>query len=966
MTPANGTPANDGALLVVVPSRRAAAQVAEAAIAAAGRGAELASSAIWTHSVVTLRELVERGAVAHPAPRPILRGAAFQLFVAGILEQPGSRARSLLGPGMDAAGAARAIATAIAEVRMANLGPADLENAAGEARGAARRLMALADVLRRYESRLEESGRWDGARLHREVTLLVRDGVWPAEIDRLEIRGLYDVTPLQAELLMALAERSRSVLVEVPFDPHDDQTTAFAFPYVKMWEAWDDPARDFEPSFLPPSGDGHEPEIAFAAAADTSDEARLVADWARARGEEGCPLEEIVIITAGGARRLGPIARELVRRGIPFHARRGAPLAETPLFAALLLPFRLFEEGFRRTDLMSWVTSPLTTRLDPDLLRASLARGPVGGGRLGEWNKALSVARGESAAIVTSALRDLDGLARMEAPPSRFWSDYTSVLARVGLDPSSSPFLANAWGAWDDVLAELREALEAVGSWDGPPVGWRTHRRHLAAVMSDRRTSEGRTGRGIAILTPQDARGLYFRHAAVIGLVQGSLVSPRPGAAILGDAERAALNEALGRSLFRLAAEDAREGSLLLRERLHGTTGKLLLLFSTTDDDGNPLLPALELETLRQKLGAQPWSRPAHDPPWRIARPAEQVAALQRIERDRTSFFAIDADVRARSASRYDGAFDAASAEALRPELEGEGRLALWSASRLETWRQCPHQYFQKYVLGLAPPDEMALEAEPATIGRAVHIALEDLSGTPMTMPPERGRIEDALRRAAEHPDIKTIDRGHPEVWSAIQRRAVSVLERYFRYLWDNHPPGALEVMGREIAFGPGEEDLPPVMVETALGRVGLRGRVDRIDRDPGTNEMQVVDYKFSKADRHRAAVDPDRCGMIRFQLYVYMLAARDWAAREGLPAPTSLRGLVHCLREPSVLKLLPWPGEGVIERRIADVIEEAARSVFDASPREPDDCRFCDFRRSCRIATVAGPLQAGLLEDEL
>jgi hypothetical protein len=48
-------------------------------------------------------------------------------------------------------------------------------------------------------------------------------------------------------------------------------------------------------------------------------------------------------------------------------------------------------------------------------------------------------------------------------------------------------------------------------------------------------------------------------------------------------------------------------------------------------------------------------------------------------------------------------------------------------------------------------------------------------------------------------------------------------------------------------------------------------------------------------------------------------------------------------------------PDPDVVRAGIARAIEDAASGTFDPTPRNPKSCRFCDFRRSCRIATVHG-----------
>jgi RecB family exonuclease len=948
-------------VLVVVPSRRVAAQWADDA---RGPSVHAAGAAAWTGGLVTLRGLVERGAVAHPTSLPLLRGPAIDLLVADVVDTLEPEARDLLGPGAQGMGATRAIAAAITEVRMAGLSAVDVAEASAASHVSARRLKALASMLDAYERRLAAIGWWDPAMLHREVTALVDAGAWPSSLERFEVRELYDVTPLQGALLLAIARRSRAVRISVPFDPADEEATAFAFPYVHLWESFDDPAVDANIEFL--DAGGSIDRVRFTSATDPGAESRLAAGWAEAKARAGAPLEEIGMVVAGGMHRIDALGRELSRRGLAWHARRAAPLDETPLVAALLLPFRLFEEGFARSDLLAWITSPLTARLDPDLLRPALARGPAGVVRAGEWTRHLAAARGESAALLTSVVRDLDRLARVDHEPAAFWEEFGRIVSRMGLDPGAGPIDSRDWERWEEVLFDLREALEANGQWKQGRASWRTHRRHLMAALAERSVSRGVPGRGLAILTPQDARGLRFRHSAILGLVQGALVPPRASAAVLGDAERFALNEALGTRLFRLAADDAREGSLLLRERIRATGEEIFLSHSIEDDDGDPLLPALELETLRRSARLEtdaPLDAP--DPAWLRGREPALVARLQRLEQTRAAFFAVDPPERRLHAGRHDGAFDARAAAELRGEIRG-GVLAGWSAGRFESWRQCPHQFFQKYVLRLEPAEENPLEAEPVVVGRLVHAALERLYSDHDAgdTPPTRARIEAALAAASE--EVSRFRRGDPAVWAVTVQRAAAVLERYFALVAARQPSDALRPEGREIAFGlDGPDSEPAVPLVTGLGPIALRGRIDRLDRDPASGEIRLVDYKFSRAQRQRAGVDAARCGESRFQLYVYFLAALAWAERRGHATPPALEGWVHCLLDPSILGPLPAPTRPQIEERLRAVLAEASESIFDPTPRDSDECRFCDFRRSCRIATVAGPVPAGWREDE-
>lgn len=925
---------------IIVPSRRYAARLLDRAGSYAPTGGAVRSRAVWSSGVLTPRELLERGIAAHPDARPVLSALARSLAVSDLVGGLEPEVRALFGPGIEGTGAARAIGAAIAELRAADLPAVRIAEASGDSR----RLKALACALDAWERWLDREGVWDEADALRAVTGLVREGSWPAErLDELQIRGIYDVKPLQGRLLVALARRSDRTRVDLPFEPGREEATRFAFPYLHLWESITDPALDVDvvhPAEEPPA------EVEIVAAADPADEARRTAAWARRMIDGGCPAEEIGIVVGGSPRRVVPVARELERRGVAAWARRGIPLADTPMLAAALLPFRLLEEGFRRDDLEAWVASPATTALDPEMLLPALARGPATSGRASEWKRAVRRVRGTSAARFNAALETLEDLARTERSAEAFWEAYGGALSSAGLEPES-------WEMWDEALAEVEDALRALGRWHTPQSGWRTHRRALLEAIGDRRGSIGRPGRGVSLLTPYDARGLDFRHGAVIGLSQGALVLPDAALPILGDRERRTLDDRLGERLFRTSSENALEGPLLLAERIRSTHGTLRLSWPVEDEESTALLPALELEDVRRDL-----ELPAPEPPvpldapgWRDGIGAERVAALQTLERDRSAFLARDPEARRGAGGRHDGSFAPERAADLAGEVV-EGPLARWSASALETWRTCPHRFFQRYILRVRPPDARPVEAEPRAVGTLAHRALHLLYERGFSGgPPSNDRIGAALADAAE--EIGDHERGDPAVWEATIRRVAAVLERYFAYLHEKSPSRDHRPAGFEVEFG-FDADTPGIEIPTAHGAIELGGRIDRIDRHPDTKEIHVVDYKYARVrSDHREAVDEAACGVDRFQLFAYFLGAISWARAKGMPTPPRATGALHCIRQPRIVGDLVAPAPETIRRRIAEAVEDALAGRYDPSPRDPSACEWCDYRRTCRIASA-------------
>jgi RecB family exonuclease len=947
-------------LLIVVPSERVAARIVDSSIGGnASRG--LSSHAAWTGEVVTLPELLDRILAVHPDPRERLTGLAAGYLIDDLVDSLEPEVRRLFGPGAEAPGASRAIGAAIREIRGAGLAAVDLVTAARDNR----RLRALAAALDAYERRLAALNCWDEADALRAATDMVRDRAWPAtRIDTLEVVGLYDVSSRQGELLTQVARQATHVRVRIPFQPDDPDATAYAFPYVHLWERIDDPGLDIEIVF--PDERAAPRSVRFATAADPTGESRRVAAWARARIDDGARAEEIAIVIAGGPGSARRVARELARRGVAYYARRASLLAETPLFAAALLPFRLIEEGFRRADIEAWIASPLNRRLDPVALLPSVRRGPASGAPSAEWGRVVVDVRGDTARAFNAALKGVESLGRSERAPAEFWAQYSATLDAVGLgsDESQTP----GWDAWERALRDLREGLEAVGRWDGPPAGWRFHRRRLLDAISNRRERLGRPGRGLSLLTPRDARGLRFHHVAVVGLSRGALTGTDLAAQVLGDRERRALNDLAGERLFRSFAEASREGALLLAERMRETEDELLLSCPLENDDSTPLLPAIEYEAARRARGAAPPETPplGEAPAWRLGPDVERVARLQSLERDRALFLGREAVSRRGSGDRNNGAFAEARARALL-ELVAEGRLGRWSATQLESWRQCPHQFFQRYVLGLKPPDERPVEAEANAVGTLVHRALHLLYDQGLgPEPPDRERIEAALEAAEEA--VEEPLRGDPAVWAITRRRTAAELLRYFRHVWEKARPRAESALpvAFELGFGLDEAGPPGIAIETSQGTVILRGRLDRLDRNPSDGELHVLDYKHSKKQKsHLEAVDASVCGIDRFQLYAYFLAAQAWAEREGFGLPPRITGAIHCIREPRIMGPLVAPDSEVIRTRVAAAVEDALEGRYDPSPRDRDGCSWCDFRRSCRIAMVAASDPASTEPEE-
>jgi hypothetical protein len=943
-------------MLTVVPSRRAANQTIDRRLAEREPFSGFASRSTWTYETTTLRELTARAYRDHPSPGRLLQPPAPRFLLAEILEQLEPEVRSLFGPGIGLAGTARTVEAAIAEIRQAGLSARDLAQAT---RGR-RRLKALACVLDAYERRLAANDWWDEADVLVAAADRISSGEWsPQELDHLEVCGVYDVTRLQGRLLIELARRAAQTTITVPFDPHHERLCAYAFRYIKMWEGVVDPGLAIDIEYL--DGDQHDSGLPVVyRAADPADEAARVAEWVRERAEAGCALEEIGVVTAGGDRTYALLVRELDRIGVRHHARRAVRLAETPLFGATLMVFRLLDEGFKREHLQAWVSTALTSRLDASLLGPPLGAGPPASDSPAIWKRTLAGIQSPAAAAFNTAVDQLHELATREHAPAAFWRKYEHILDVVGLS-DTNVIPTRDRDRWEETIDQVRQSLTMLGRWHAPAVGWRTHRRHLLESLSRRSAPIGTASRGVAVLTPLDARALVFHHTAVMGLGEGAYASQRPATAVFGDAERESLNEQIGERVFRTATDEAREAMLLLTERVGVTSGDVMLSYAGQDDDGNPQLPTYALTVIEDELElepAMPSERHAVGT-WRRVRSSNFIVRSQALERQRAVYFSHAADRRRGRGNGFDGQLSPKTTAELAAELS-DGRLTHWSASRLESWRQCPHQFFMRHVLRLYEPDEQPLEAEPTALGTVAHDALRRLyEESPGLQSPSRDSIAAAVEEAGA--SLPARELGDPAIWNVLSERVTAVLVRYFEHLKEKDPQVGRVPVAFELSFGHPDDELPPVLVPTSTETVKLSGRLDRLDRHPARGTLSVVDYKYSLArPHHKRAVDPAECGINQFQLYVYFLGALAWAeANKVAPTPT-VTGTIHCLREPKVLDEMVAPNPSEINEMIGGTIDAAVVGSYDPSPADFTRCKWCDYRRACRIAT-SRPTYVGL-----
>jgi RecB family exonuclease len=513
------------------------------------------------------------------------------------------------------------------------------------------------------------------------------------------------------------------------------------------------------------------------------------------------------------------------------------------------------------------------------------------------------------------------------------------------------------------------------------------------ALSSLETATEQRVARdGVALLSPQQMRGLSFRVVVFCDLAEGGF-PPRPAPdPVLLDGEREALAVACGArlpgsaelpdehdALFALARTAALERLVLVYPRRDASTGRPRLpsrallglarelvggpvAFEELDTEGGcggavrrvggefgePVdLRDFDLAVLSLAAGRRD-GRPA----WLEAY-AAAVLGTARTERGA----AAAAGRRRAALGPYDGV--------LSPERAARAAAAVFAApvspSALQSYLSCPFAFYLRYVLGLEVPDEPdeALSIEPVDLGSLAHEILQGAyavavqAGVPSKEAVLAG-LDEVARRAFARAEARGLT-GFPLSWRVVSDELLADLRRIVATdpCWDDGlMPARFEwSFGGPAAPATDAESPAAVAPELQVGDrlVRFRGRVDRLDASPDRRRVRLVDYKTGRGanETERVAAGRD------VQLPVYVLALLATGER----APESLVAEYRMVRRRSGFARVPLPGEpDEVRESLAATLAIAVAGIEGGLfPRWPDrGCAYCDVAASCGVDRIA------------
>ena len=636
---------------------------------------------------------------------------------------------------------------------------------------------------------------------------------------------------------------------------------------------------------------------------------------------------------------------------LPLDPSSGEPMQSQPLGAWLRRLLRLGMNGWRLADVNAVLSSGFINlsrwNLTGEDVRA-FARQSRHENRWRGRSTLLAVAAAlenkRAQAGMTRALEDLRSL--LEDPAgsledwARRWDD-----SLFGDDPIVDPRHLNRPDVEGGVklvremFDELVRVQQALG---GGEASFDAFASWLEARMESPSLLLREIG-GVFLAPMRALGGLRFHSVFVAGLIEGEFPAPRSSTALLNEKALDALTAAglqlppepgLSEDELWDSAHTRADNALYLwKTRLdsRGRPASGSYYFDLLNPEPvNPPQPSPETASSLRELAiacAAQWRRgdrlrPRGFDAWPVVR------ASVRVEQRRRSYS---------NAGRFEGLLDSG----LVPKLTGPA--AVWSASRMESYRTCAFQFFARYGLGIDELEEELTAADAAIRGSVIHEALEQAL-TPLG---EKGL---ALDSDTLHDALETLRLEGPKIWNEAPAKWGFGAPATWSFEW----PDVLEklelLLAKEAHFSR-EFDVARIRgVETPMEAalplnppMKITAYIDRLDEGP--DGLVVVDYKTGREISKKRVLDADR---LQLQLYA-LLAVGDSDAKRVVTRYAWLDPRIKDWR----LDSSDEEDNAVIQNvlPVADAVRQSvAGGDFRVNPQTQPCPAYCASRHVCRV----------------
>jgi len=663
----------------------------------------------------------------------------------------------------------------------------------------------------------------------------------------------------------------------------------------------------------PPPGVGRPAPVQAGAteivtASDADEEVRAAVRTVVDAVRSGTRLDRIAVLHATPEPYARLAHEQLHAAEIPTNGAAVVPLAGRVAGRALLELLALPDSGYRRQDVLAWLSSgPVLHegRSAPVAAWERISReAAVVAGRA-QWDERLEAFAAQEEAKAVDAegdeeqpvwlaeraraqaeraralrrfvLRVIDDLTRAAAAP-RPWGEHAAWAQRWLHDLLGPATRRADWPEPERKAAErVEEALRRLAALDGVegPVPLDVFARTLAVELETDLGRVGRFGEGVLVGSVEMGIGLDLDLVVVLGLAEGTFPATVRDDSLLPDRERAAADGELELRADRVERQHRHLLAALAGARRHLLTvprGDL-----RRSSERVPSRWALDLAGALAGASAPWWGEDllGASEPW-VRHVASFDAGLRHAPQPATdqehrlvSLLATGGRLEATDDARTRAAAEVVLARKSRAFTRFDGNLAgrgldiptpvgsLTSATRLERWAACPRAYLIEDLLRASPVENPEDELEMSALerGSLVHQVLEDFLTEVLARPPHEQPGPFQPWTDADHRRIEELGRSRCDEWEAkgLTGRPIFWRRDRRRILADLHAVldrdsthrAARRTTPLAAELGFGfAGDDPPVEVSLPDGRV-LRFR-GRADRLDRADDgtLHVIDYK--------------------------------------------------------------------------------------------------------------------------
>jgi len=493
--------------------------------------------------------------------------------------------------------------------------------------------------------------------------------------------------------------------------------------------------------------------------------------------------------------------------------------------------------------------------------------------------------------------------------PPNVWAEHLKGLRRLVAMPNWRDQVAH-----DEVLA-WRELLSALDAWDkaleetaalfddDQPVTLKEYAEQLAEVADETPVDDRDQRRNVVhVLDAYEARQWSLPVVFVCGLLERGFPQYHNEHPVLPDEDREQLRTQ--GIVLRTSGERQREEAVLFETAVRCAGAQLTLSYPRTNSKGEETLPSFFLA--------------------RFLRDHETEAVAAKPGRPRSKWL--------KAVSRSSSIRDRDLLTALKKAR------AVLSPTAIETYLQCPWQFFSRHILKLQAPPEYPHERLDFLLqGTILHETLAASEGSPLFVEELFSQLFDDACRAHSLPRSCRTEKVRIDLHTNLRR------------FLESPPLSGARTVGVERPFS-----------HRLSSDLKIRGKMDRVAQLPNRG-LVVIDYKYSTKDRVRGRIrSHDRGELVQGGLYL-------WAAEKEFGQTAA--GMLYCGLRGEVswagwhAPIFGWheigesvePGE--LRARMDQAVEMSqkvalriAMGEIVPAPTDEKKCDWCEFRDACRV----------------